>query len=71
MRVVVDRERCMGHGQCNMACPEVYVLDGRGYNDAAHGTEVPAEFEERARRGAEACPEEAITIVGDDHSRRP
>jgi ferredoxin len=62
MRVSVDRAKCTGHTRCNLLCPEVYVLDERGYNDVPDDYEVPPELEDAARRGAEACPEEAIAV---------
>lgn len=65
MRVSVDREKCMGHGQCYNTCGEIFVLDERGYCDVAPDTVVPKDLEARARRGAQACPEHAITVVED------
>jgi ferredoxin len=41
--------------------PEVYELDDLGYNVTAV-KEVPPGLEEQARKGALACPEQAITI---------
>ena len=41
--------------------PDVFVLDELGFNVTEPG-EVPLEKEEQARRGAAACPEQAITV---------
>ena len=32
MRVVVDRERCQGHGRCHAIAPELFDLDELGYS---------------------------------------
>ncbi len=61
MRAICDKKLCQGHGRCEAMAPEIYVLDANGYLEAEI-IEVPAGLEERARLGAEACPEQAITI---------
>ncbi len=62
MKVRVDREKCQGHNRCYMACPEVYQVDEEGYA-YVDDEEVPGALKEKARRGAEACPENAIVIL--------
>lgn len=65
MRVVVDGDRCTGHGRCYVMAPDVYEADDDGYSVA--GThEVPAGLEDRARTGAANCPESAIQVEEDD-----
>jgi ferredoxin len=61
MRVRVDTDLCTGHALCFDHGPDVFVLDELGYN-ATGEVEVPPELWEQARRGALACPENAITI---------
>ena len=61
MRISVDTNRCSGHARCRAVAPEVYELDELGYNVTPQQT-VPAGLEEASRRGAEACPEQAITV---------
>ena len=61
MRIRVDEELCSGHALCRAHAPDVYVLDDLGYN-RTQLDDVPAEHREQARRGALACPEQAITI---------
>ncbi len=63
MRVRVDREKCQGHNRCYMTCPEVYNTNDEGFAYVKNG-EVPQGLEEKARRGAETCPENAITVTG-------
>lgn len=61
MRVTVDTERCMGHGQCYAHAAEIYRADAEGYcvvvKPYVEGDEVA-----QALTGAEACPESAITV---------
>lgn len=68
MRIRVDRSRCEGHAVCNSQAPEVYELDDLGYNAIDGEIEVDDALAESARRGARACPERAITIVGREES---
>lgn len=64
MRIIVDHARCSGHARCIAVAPRVFVLNDDGYNVMPE-TVVPPGLEEEARRGANACPERAITIVED------
>ena len=61
MRIRVDTDRCTGHALCAAHAPDVFVLDDLGYN-RTESTDVAPELEEQARRGAMACPEQAITV---------
>lgn len=65
MKIRVDRDICSGQARCNALAPQVFHLDDEGYNDTGD-TEVAEEDLAQASRGALACPENAITIVGDD-----
>jgi len=60
-RVEIDRDKCCGNALCAEICPEVYGLDASGFA-VAEKDEVPADLLERAREGAEACPEGAIRL---------
>jgi ferredoxin len=61
LKIVIDRPACCGYGLCTEICPEVYKLDGNGivYVDDPL---VPEGFEEKAREGAEACPQSALAV---------
>lgn len=64
MRIVVDHDRCEGHGLCSGQAPEVFELDEAG--DLLHrfdGRDVPAEFAADAARGAAVCPVAALRVV--------
>lgn len=61
MRVIVDRQVCLGHGQCVEAAPEVFALD----EDAL--VQVLVDHPEETLRAkvveaAARCPTMAITI---------
>lgn len=60
----MDVALCAGHGRCAAHGAPVYTLDSDGFN-AVPGVEVevPAGLEDRARRGAESCPDQAIRIL--------
>lgn len=62
MRVRVDREKCQGHNRCYMACPEVYKTDEQQHAYVEQ-EEVPKGLQEKARWGAEECPEGAIIVI--------
>lgn len=64
MRIVIDRERCTGHGRCYSLVPEVFEPDDNGYGEVGlAGGELPPDLEERARVGVANCPERAIEIT--------
>ena len=63
MKVVVDHERCQGHGRCYDLAPEVFAADDDGYVELLVPGDVPADLEGKARLAANNCPERAITTV--------
>ncbi len=65
MKIIVDRKRCQGHAMCSFQAPEVFDLDDEGYNSMGTFAVKPG-MEDAARRGALACPEQAIEIVEND-----
>ncbi len=62
MNVVVDPNLCAGHGQCAALGPDLFTLDDLGYAEQPAGP-VPEHLIDQAKRGAEACPERAITVL--------
>lgn len=67
MLVRLDRHRCEGHALCAAKAPDVYELDDEGFC-ASDGRRVPPHFLAQARRGADHCPENAITLVEDEQT---
>lgn len=61
LRIVIDRGSCCGYGVCAEICPELYKLDDAGLI-VVDEEMVPAGLEEKAREGAESCPQAAIHL---------
>ncbi|MGE0216064.1 ferredoxin [Mycolicibacterium sp.] len=62
MRVIVDEDRCAGHGMCLTLCPEVFTLADDGWAVADPET-VPPGLEDAAREAIANCPERAIREI--------
>ncbi|MBT2212477.1 ferredoxin [Actinomadura sp. NEAU-AAG7] len=65
MRVRVDQGRCLGHGLCEALAGDVYQVTETGYNEMGEFEVVDA-LRDVARKGASACPERAIAVLGDE-----
>jgi ferredoxin len=62
MRVRIDEDRCQGHALCNLGAPELFLLrDEDGHAEIVDAPLTP-ELEEKARRAAIGCPEQAIIV---------
>jgi ferredoxin len=61
VRIVLDTERCTGHGRCYSLAPELFDSDDRGYGTVID-PDVPPGLEEQARSAALNCPENAISL---------
>lgn len=62
MKVVVDDDRCKGHGICVAICPEVFDLTDYGYAEAIDD-DVPDESKDEVLEAIAQCPEHAISEV--------
>lgn len=62
MKVMIDSERCTGHGRCYSLSPDVFGPDENGYGEVLIDGEVPAGLEAQARAGVANCPERAIEL---------
>ena len=58
-RVVVDRDRCMSAGVCEMEAPGVFELDDDGVVRVHEPVDLAA-----AESAVRACPTGALQIVG-------
>lgn len=68
MRVLIDDERCQGHGRCWSTEPQLFEpKDDLGRSAVVGGQNQPddPDLVTRAMRAAQACPEQAITVVSD------
>jgi len=63
MKLELASDRCVGHGQCYAAAPELWEPDDEGYSKPKIEGDVPPELEAKARLSANTCPEYAITII--------
>ena len=66
MRVVIDTERCTGHGRCYSVSPTVATDDDEGYGVVICDGAITADQLEDARRAVLACPERAISIEDEE-----
>jgi ferredoxin len=62
MRVNVNRERCTGHALCVAVGGNLFDIDDEGLVTLLVDEAVPPQWHREARDGAQACPEQAITI---------
>jgi ferredoxin len=62
MRIVVDRDRCCGIGNCTMAAPAVFDQNEHDGTVIVLQLSPAAEFHELVRRAESVCPCEAIRI---------
>ena len=62
MKVVVDHERCQGHGRCYDLAPEVFGADDDGYVLLLVPGDVPDALEPSAHRAVANCPERALSL---------
>lgn len=63
VRVVVDRDRCIGSGNCVYWAPASFELDDEGLSVPADpGADPAADVLEALRVAADGCPTRAITV---------
>ena len=62
MRIILDSEKCQGHGRCYALAPDLFDTDDEGYAILLATGEVPAGQEANAALAADNCPEYAITV---------
>jgi ferredoxin len=63
VRIVIDAERCTGHGRCYSLVPEVFDSDEQGHSVLlAPDVEVPADQQRQAQVAVDNCPEDAISL---------
>jgi ferredoxin len=61
MKVTVDRDICIGSGNCAQDCPPVFeIVDGKSHVKV---DTVPESEEENAQQAVDDCPVSAISVV--------
>ncbi len=66
MKVLIDRARCVGAGQCVRVAPEVFDQDEKDGLVVLIDAQAGAEIAPFVRKAAQLCPAQAILIVGDN-----
>ncbi len=61
MRIVLDQERCTGHGRCYTLVPDLFEPDERGHCVVLF-EKPPDELVEQAELAVGNCPEHALTL---------
>jgi ferredoxin len=61
-RVIVDADRCVGHGRCYTLAPEVFDADEVGHASVL-AEDVSGDREAAAADAEKNCPEGAITLA--------
>ena len=66
MRVVVDQERCTGHGRCYALAPDVFDTDDFGHSVVlVSEVQLGTDLERQVQVAVANCPERAITVIAD------
>jgi ferredoxin len=63
VKIVLDSDRCTGHGRCYSLAPELFDSDDEGHS-VVIAAEVPAGLEGQARLAVDNCPETCISLEG-------
>ncbi|MBL1104017.1 ferredoxin [Streptomyces sp. 5-8] len=61
MHIDIDKDVCIGAGQCALAAPNVFTQDDDGYSELLPGSGDGAE-DPMVRQAARSCPVSAITV---------
>ena len=62
MRIVLDSDKCQGHGRCYALAADLFDADDEGYAMLLVSGELTAEQVASAQLAADNCPEYAITV---------
>jgi ferredoxin len=62
MRITIDKDTCIGAGQCALTAPEVFTQDDDGFSDLMPGHEDGG-GDPLVKEAARACPVQAIEIT--------
>jgi ferredoxin len=62
MKVTVDKEKCIGSGQCVLAAPDVFDQQEDDGIVVLLNPDPPADLAEDVRQAAAVCPALAITV---------
>jgi ferredoxin len=63
LRIDIDRDKCVGSGNCVFWAPGTFDLDSEGLSVVV---DPSGDAEDRVRVAADGCPSKAITVVSVD-----
>lgn len=63
VHIVLDTERCTGHGRCYSLAPHLFDADDEGHSVLLR-PDVPPEHRAEAKLAIDACPESCISMEG-------
>lgn len=66
MRVIADRDVCIGAGQCVMAAARFFDQDDEDGLVLASASRVPEDALGLVREAVSLCPSDALSLVEDD-----
>ncbi|MGW3498913.1 ferredoxin [Streptomyces sp. NPDC001020] len=61
MTITIDKDVCIGSGQCALTAPGVFTQDDDGYSEVLPGMEDGG-GDPLVKEAARACPVQAITV---------
>lgn len=64
MRVTLNQAMCSGHARCHAVDAELFPIDDDGYS-VLEDFDVPDDRLAVVRKGVDACPELALSLVDD------
>lgn len=64
MIAIVDGELCIGCGQCEEICPDVFEMEGEKANVISD--EIPDDALDACYEAVESCPVDAIILEEDE-----
>jgi len=63
MKVLIDKDSCVGCGSCEEICPAVFrVVDDIAENRLGESTDIMEEYVTACREAADSCPVDAIIV---------
>jgi ferredoxin len=62
VKIVIDKERCTGHGRCYLLAPGLFLDDERGYGQVEADKDLDEADLAEADKAIQGCPERAISL---------
>lgn len=62
MKVTVDKDRCVGHGICEMKAADVFAVGDDGISQVLFD-EIPEDHHETVAQAVASCPSQALRIT--------